>query len=96
MSLLFILRDTQEEVDFDQYDQIEFEGDLIKVNNTWDIFSKNDEAIREDFELLTDGRKSQPIPETVQYVNKADIFIEEGAELSFCNSECFYRPHLYW
>ena len=39
----------------------------------------NDQALQQDFELLTEGRKSQPIPETIQYVNKENIFIEEGA-----------------
>jgi hypothetical protein len=29
------------------------------VMNTWDIFSKNDAAIREDFNFLTADRKSK-------------------------------------
>ena len=81
--IAFYTTDTQEEVDFESFEQIEFDEDLLKLNNTWDIFSLNGEALQEDFELLTDGRKSQPIPETVQYVNKENIFIEEGAEVSF-------------
>jgi UDP-N-acetylglucosamine diphosphorylase/glucosamine-1-phosphate N-acetyltransferase len=81
--IAFFTSSMQEEVDFDRYEQIEFDGDLLKVNNTWDIFSLNDQALQQDFELLTEGRKSQPIPETVQYVNKENIFIEEGADISF-------------
>jgi UDP-N-acetylglucosamine diphosphorylase/glucosamine-1-phosphate N-acetyltransferase len=34
--------------------------------------------------LVTKGRKSQPISPTVQLVQLADIFIEEGAKLEFC------------
>ena len=81
--IAFHTKDTQEEVNFDTYTQIEFEEDLLQVNNTWDIFSKNDVAIQQDFELLTEGRKSQPIPETVQCLNRDQIFIEEGATLNF-------------
>ena len=81
--IAFYTSNTQEEVDFDRYEQIEFEEHLIKINNTWDIFSLNGEAIQQDFELLTEGRKSQAIPEGVQYVNKDQIFIEEGAEVLF-------------
>ena len=81
--IAFYTTDAQEEVNFDTYEQIEFEKELLKINNTWDIFSLNGQALQEDFELLTDGRKSQPIPESVQYVNKENIFIEEGAEISF-------------
>ena len=81
--IAFHTKDTQEEVNFDTYTQIEFEEDLLQVNNTWDIFSKNDVAIQQDFELLTEGRKSQPIPETVKCLNRDQIFIEEGATLNF-------------
>jgi UDP-N-acetylglucosamine diphosphorylase/glucosamine-1-phosphate N-acetyltransferase len=81
--IAFHTSDTQEEVNFENYEQIEFEEELLKLNNTWDIFSLNGPALQDDFTLLTDGRKSQPIPESVQYVNKEDIFIEEGAEVSF-------------
>ena len=81
--IAFHTKDTQEEVNFDTYTQIEFEEDLLQVHHTWDIFSKNDIAIQQDFELLTEGRKSQPIPETVQCLNRDQIFIEEGATLNF-------------
>lgn len=81
--IAFYTSGSQEEVDFDAYEQIDFEGELLRVNNTWDIFSLNDKAIQQDFELLTEGRKSQPIPEGTQYINKENIFIEEGAEINF-------------
>ncbi|MFY0629367.1 MAG: GlmU family protein [Flavobacteriaceae bacterium] len=81
--IAFYTTDSQEEVDFNTYEQIEFESDLLQVNNTWDIFSLNDKAIEADFELLTEGRKSQPIPEGVQCVGKENIFIEEGATVAF-------------
>lgn len=81
--IAFHTKDTQEEIDFNSYTQIEFEEALLQVKNTWDIFAKNDIAIQQDFELLTEGRESQPIPETVQCINKDKIFIEEGAVLNF-------------
>lgn len=81
--IAFYTTDSQEEVDFDDYHQIEFEEELIQVKNTWDIFSKNEEAIRADFALLTEGRESQPIPKSVNCINKEAVFIEEGADVSF-------------
>lgn len=81
--IAFYTTEEQEEVDFESYEQIEFEPELIQIKNTWDIFSFNDKAIKADFELITEGRKSQPIPEGVQYLNKEQIFIEEGAEILF-------------
>ncbi|MCS3796939.1 putative sugar nucleotidyl transferase [Niastella sp. OAS944] len=50
----------------------------------WHIFQWNDWALREDFQLITKGRTSAPIPETVQTSNAGNIFIEEGAVLNHC------------
>ncbi len=81
--IAFYTSENQEEVDFDTYEIVEFEGDCIRIEHTWDIFSHNDAAIREDFQLLTEDRKSQPIPKSVNAIAKENIFIEEGAKLEF-------------
>ncbi len=81
--IAFYTHENQEEVDFDTYEIIQFEGDCLRIEHTWDIFSKNDTAIREDFELLTEDRKSQPVPKSVNTIAKENIFIEEGAKLEF-------------
>ncbi|RVT77462.1 glucose-1-phosphate thymidylyltransferase [Flavobacterium sufflavum] len=81
--IAFYANDTQEEVDFDSYEIIEFDEECLTVMNTWDIFSKNDAAIREDFEFLTEDRKSQSIPASVNVIAPENIFIEEGAKLEF-------------
>lgn len=81
--IAFYTKDTQEEVDFDTYEIIEFTEDCLRVEKPWDIFQKNDAAIREDFELLTEGRKSEPIPATVNTIAPENIFIEEGAKLEY-------------
>lgn len=81
--IAFYTQDTQEEVNFDQYEIIEYANDCLFVAHTWDIFAKNDAALREDFELLTEGRHSQPIPKSVNVLSPENIFIEEGAKLEF-------------
>src|SRR5574343_194368 len=79
----FYTNDTQDEVNFDEYDLIEYEGDILRIENTWDIFAKNDAALREDFDLLTEDRISQFIPKSVNVIAPENIFIEEGAKLEF-------------
>jgi UDP-N-acetylglucosamine diphosphorylase/glucosamine-1-phosphate N-acetyltransferase len=79
----FYTTNTQSEVNFDQYEQIEIEFNLIQIKNTWDIFSYNSLAIQADFDLITEGRNSLPIPVGVQTLNDDKIFIEEGAEIVF-------------
>lgn len=55
----------------------------IKINNLWDIFQKNGAALKEDFKLLTKGRKSQPISSTNRVLGEENIFLEEGADVEF-------------
>ena len=81
--IAFYTNEDQEEVDFDSYEILEFQDDCLTVENTWDIFSKNDAAIREDFDYLTEDRRSQPIPKSVNVIAPENIFIEEGAKLEF-------------
>jgi UDP-N-acetylglucosamine diphosphorylase/glucosamine-1-phosphate N-acetyltransferase len=81
--IAFYTQDTQDEVDFDTYEILEFDDECLTVAHTWDIFAKNDAAIREDFDLLTEDRKSLPIPKSVNVIAPENIFIEEGAKLEF-------------
>jgi len=81
--IAFFTEETQEEVDFDTYEILELDEEVITIKHTWDIFAKNDVAIREDFELLTEDRTSQPIPKSVNVIAPENIFIEEGAKLEF-------------
>ena len=79
----FYSTDTQEEIDFSSFKHIEYEGDVLRIENTWDIFSKNGEAIQADFDFITAGRKSQPISDTNRIINGDNIFLEEGASVEF-------------
>jgi UDP-N-acetylglucosamine diphosphorylase/glucosamine-1-phosphate N-acetyltransferase len=81
--IAFFTNDEQEQVDFDTYEIIDYSEDCLTVQNTWDIFAKNDAALRADFELVTQDRKSQPIPKSVNVIAPENIFIEEGAKLEF-------------
>jgi len=79
----FFTEEEQEEIDFDAYEIIDCPVPVLKIEHTWDIFQKNDIAIREDYALLTEDRISEPIPLTVQVLGRENIFIEEGAVLNF-------------
>ena len=90
--IAFFSKDTQEEVDFNTYEIINFTSELIQIKHTWDIFSYNDRAIQMDFDLITEGRKSQPIPKGVNVVNPENIFIEEGAKILFATLNASSGP----
>ncbi|MBC7642500.1 MAG: GlmU family protein [Flavobacterium sp.] len=81
--IAFYTTENQEKVDFDSYEILEYNDDCLTVEHTWDIFAKNDAAIREDFDLLTQNRISQPIPKSVNAIAPENIFIEQGTKLEF-------------
>jgi len=74
----------QEEVNFDTYKIIEFDGKLIHLNHSWDIFYNNEDALKADFKLITQGRKSASIPDSVHCIHKEQIFLEENVDISIC------------
>jgi UDP-N-acetylglucosamine diphosphorylase/glucosamine-1-phosphate N-acetyltransferase len=75
-----------QEIDFDVFDITQYsDDDVFRIENTWDIFEKNHEAIQKDFDLLTEGRTSAPIPEIVVVFHPERVFIEEGATLLSCS-----------
>lgn len=75
-----------QEIDFTTFDVIQYSyKDVLRIEHTWDIFSKNHEAITRDFEMITKGRTSQPIPKTTVAFYPENIFIEKGALLPLCS-----------
>ena len=81
--IAFFTTEAEEDIDFDKFEAIEFDNDILKIEHTWDIFSKNGEAIQQDFDLLKYERTSQPIPSSNNVIAPENIFIEEGAKLEF-------------
>ena len=81
--IAFFTKEGQEDIDLSTFEAIEFEDETITIEHTWDIFSKNAEAITQDFKLITQDRTSQPIPKSNNIIGAEHIFIEEGAKLEF-------------
>jgi len=88
----FYTLNTQENVDFGTYDITPYNDGLLQIKNTWDIFSLNEKALIEDYALLTEGRKSEPIPSTVNCIHKENIFLEEGVDISFATLNASSGP----
>ncbi len=56
---------------------------VTRLQYPWQIFQWNDKAIREDFQLLTHRRKSQPLSSTNRIQQYSSIFVEEGARVEY-------------
>ncbi len=59
------------------------EVEPVRIAYTWDIFSQNGIALQQDFDLITKGRKSAPIPPSNRVIRPENIFLEEGARVEF-------------
>ena len=59
---------------------VSYSGPIIRIERPWDLFLCNDEALRSDYQLLTSGRESAPLPPGNQYIG-TDIFLEPGAQV---------------
>lgn len=59
--------------------------EVKRVRNLTDIFTMNGSEIEADFALLTAGRKSAPVSDTVTVIgDRSRLFIEEGAVVECC------------
>jgi UDP-N-acetylglucosamine diphosphorylase/glucosamine-1-phosphate N-acetyltransferase len=71
------------EMDISGIEEILSDIEPLKVNDLWDIFSKNGEALKKDFDLITKRRKSEKISSTNRFAGEYPIFIEKGARVEF-------------
>lgn len=64
-------------------EKISFPQNCKTIEHPWQLFENNDWAIRQDFDMITQGRMSQRIPGNNQVICPENIFIEVGAKISF-------------
>ena len=61
---------------------VNYTESFLKIANTWDIFKLNGDALNADFELLTKGRRSEPLSDSNKLIGLANkVFIEPGGKV---------------
>lgn len=60
---------------------INYPDKINKIDYSWDLFARNEQAISDDFAFLTAGRKSQPVPVSNKCIQPENIFLEEGVKV---------------
>jgi UDP-N-acetylglucosamine diphosphorylase/glucosamine-1-phosphate N-acetyltransferase len=67
-------------------DEVEFNGEApLILNQRWDLYQQNGKVLTADFELLTQGRKSQTLSTSNTIIGDASlVFLEEGASVEAC------------
>ena len=74
-------REQQPPADITAYPKIEFEGELVHLKGVADLFLHNAAVLKQDFERITQQRKSAPISSTNRVIAPENIFLEEGAKV---------------
>lgn len=65
--------------------EIEASVPIQAINRLWDLTRLNGQALQDDFELLTKGKKSAPLPESNRVIGSLDkIFLEKGVKIECC------------
>jgi len=79
---------TNEKFDFAALNNLSFDKlinwkeEVTRLDYAWNIFQHNDTFIKNDFALVTEGRKSQPIDTSNTVMNPDNVFVEDGASIS--------------
>lgn len=66
---------------YGRYRDIEYQGKATLINRIWDLFLHNESILKEQFRLVTENRKSQPLSATNTVISPENLFIEEGARV---------------
>ena len=53
---------------------------LLSVAHPWELFQKNGDAIKVDYDILTKNKTSQPLSDSNRVIGSNNIFIAEGAK----------------
>lgn len=68
------------EQELSEYKMVETKAEFMQIENVWDLFRLNDQAIRSDIELIKNDRTFVVPSQTNQLIGD-DIYIEEGAKV---------------
>lgn len=66
---------------YGKFRDIAYHGSLLLISNIWDLFLMNDIIIREQFRLITEGRRSTTLSSTNRVIAPENVFVEEGATI---------------
>mgnify|MGYP001334691549 FL=1 len=64
--------------------KIEFNKPIVYISELWHIFRFNSQCIKDDFKLITNNKTSQKLSDTNRFINKENIFVENGAKVEHC------------
>ena len=75
----------EEEVAQLQGQELEESIPLVQITKLWQLVRLNEQALKDDFALLTTGKNSKPISDTNRLIGPPEnLFLEEGVKMEYC------------
>ncbi|HLP95690.1 MAG TPA: GlmU family protein [Saprospiraceae bacterium] len=75
----------EEEVHALQGIELDSSAPVVEIKRLWELTRLNDQALRDDYALITSGRKSTPVSHTNQIVGPLEnLFLEDGVTMEYC------------
>ncbi len=75
----------EEEVNELQGQELEASIPLVQITKTWQLVKLNEQALAEDFSLLTTGKRSEVVSDTNKLIGPVEnLFLETGVKMEHC------------
>ncbi|HEX5002348.1 MAG TPA: GlmU family protein [Bacteroidia bacterium] len=74
------------------FNDIQFKGKVLMIQNKWDLFALNDQVLRMQYKLVTEGRRSAQISSTNTVIGSGQLFVEPGAKIEGSTINCSTGP----
>ena len=72
--------------------RVEWEEELLILQDKTDLFLKNDAVLKRDFQRLTSGKTTEPISSTNRVLGAENIFLAPGAKVECCTLNATEGP----
>ncbi len=75
----------EEEVNELQGQELDESIPLVQISHLWQLVRLNEQALVEDFALLTTGKNSKPVSDTNRIIGPPEnLYLEEGVKMEYC------------
>ncbi|MDO8365400.1 MAG: GlmU family protein [Saprospiraceae bacterium] len=75
----------EEEVEELQGMELEESVPLVQITDLWQLVRLNEQALLDDFSLLTTGRSSKPVSDTNRLIGPPEnLYLEAGVKMEYC------------
>jgi len=75
----------EEEVNELQGQELDESIPLVQITQLWQLVRLNEQALTEDFALLTTGKNSKPVSDTNRIIGPPEnLYLEDGVKMEYC------------